>query len=126
MLAAPTSLVLLVDPCPVTAAQFLLATHAAGLDLKVVPTCAEAWAALEDRLPLAVVSEYWLRDSDGLSLLARIKERSPAVKRILHTAARPRQAHGQDIPVLAKPCDNDALRELLRAIAGFDEPRNAA
>ncbi|HZN92569.1 MAG TPA: response regulator [Myxococcales bacterium] len=108
--------VLVVDDDPRILATFRRTAKDLPLQMRYATTVAEAMKMVEERPPAVLICDYRLPDGDGLTVLERVGDRFPAVKRILHTGeAVMRVSFGFDVPVLGKPCSQDTLRELLES-----------
>jgi DNA-binding NtrC family response regulator len=112
------AVVLVADADASTAAAFRQAALGSPVVIEVAETSQRVWRFLAGHVPAAIFASLRLEGADGLSLLEQVGEQFPRLIRVLYTAeaAPPR---GVDIPVLAKPCDPEALRELLRAVAAL-------
>lgn len=124
MKARPWSL-LVVDADPEVLATFRRAGRKLPLKLRVARDAAEALRLAEDRTPNIVIANLALPGMDGLSLLERLHREWPAIVRVLHTnGPLPGKGRGADVPVLGRPCPEEALRGLLESIgAGLAKAR---
>lgn len=120
-MTAPLASVLCVDDEP--AVLDGLRRSLRGLvDLHTATGGDEALATLEAAGPFAVVvSDMRMPGMDGVTLLARVRERSPDTIRMLLTgnadvgAAAAAVNHGQIFRFLCKPCPPDQLRAAVKA-----------
>jgi len=122
--ARPWSL-LVVDADPEVLATFRRAGRQLPLRLRVARDAEEALRLAEEGTPDVVISDLALLGMDGLSLLERLHRRWPGIVRVLHTNGPvPGQGTGVDVPVLGRPCPEEALRGLLESIgAGLAKAR---
>jgi DNA-binding NtrC family response regulator len=106
--------VLIVDDDPSILAVLRRITSSLPARVRFAVTFAEAWQAVQDEPPHILVADYRLPDGDGLSLVERVLARWPNTRCVLHTGeAVTRTSIGLDIPVLAKPCPPETVRDLI-------------
>jgi DNA-binding NtrC family response regulator len=109
--------VLIVDDDPLILAAFRRVTRDLAVRMRFAATSQEAWAAVNAEVPEVIIADYRLPDGDGLTFLEKVQTQWPEVKCVLHTGeAVNRTAVGLDIPVLAKPCPPETLRELISSV----------
>lgn len=118
---------LAIDSDPLVLADFRQVMRDLPARLVLAGSLLEARAYLSAEVPSIIFSEQHLPDGDGLAYLEEVHARFPWVQRVLHTARRVAQrATGADVPVLAKPCPRETLRELIAALVGDLEARRAS
>lgn len=108
--------ILVVDSDPLVAAAIHQAAQGLRFELVWVGSAERALALVESELPEPelVMSGFHLPGNDGLWLLSYIKSHHPEVKCLLYTdETQLPKRRGLDIPVLFKPCRQEALRELI-------------
>jgi CheY-like chemotaxis protein len=109
---------LVVDDDPRVLSSFRRLAHGLQLQMRFAEDAEDAQRQLDAETPDIIICDYRLPGLDGLSFLERVHDRHPDVKRILHTGeAIQRTSFGVDVPVLAKPCSPESLRELLESFA---------
>jgi CheY-like chemotaxis protein len=74
----------------------------------------EALRLADQQAPSVVISSYHLPDTDGLSLLATLRQRTPDLTCALHTTQSPERMRLQPgITLLLKPCPPEQLKVFL-------------
>jgi CheY-like chemotaxis protein len=110
-------LILLVDDDPGILGAASRALRGLPVRVRCVASGEAALDFLGKETPFLIIADYKMPGIDGLTLLEGIQARLPGVKCILHTAVGfVPPAFGRDIPVLAKPCGPDEMRDLVSAL----------
>ncbi len=110
--AAPHYLFVDEDPLQLSAMRRLLRDLPGG---KHSATSGEqALELAKQQAPTVVISSYHLPDTDGLSLLASLREQVPGIVCALHTTQSPeRMLLPAEVTLLLKPCPPERLRAFL-------------
>jgi two-component system, NtrC family, nitrogen regulation response regulator GlnG len=109
--------VLVVEDDPMIVAGLERIARRLPLRLCFVSTAEEAWPILERLSPVALLSDYRLPGTDGVTLLERARARFPALRCVLHTGEAVRRTSiPVDFPVVPKPCAPEDLREVLLSL----------
>jgi CheY-like chemotaxis protein len=117
MVAPLLGSVLVVDDEPQVFSAFRRVARTLPVRLRFASSGREAIQLVSAEIPELIITDYLLTDFDGLELIRRVRNFQPGVKCLLYTAhPLAAKARGVDVPVLAKPCSADNLRDLLRAL----------
>ncbi len=112
--------VLFVDDDPAALASFQRLTRDLPVSVRFASNATEALRMMEAEPAELVISDYRMPGLDGVAFLKQVRRRwmLSKVMCVLHTGDPLRgREPGFDVPVLAKPCDPDALRDLILSFA---------
>jgi CheY-like chemotaxis protein len=88
--------ILLVDDDPLVLGSLAAALKASGYEVWATDATERALELVEEVGPDVVVTDYRMPGMDGVSLLERLRERSPAILKVVYSATAPPQAHAPE------------------------------
>jgi HD-like signal output (HDOD) protein len=111
------------EPMLLQGLQRMLRPHRKLWDMSFATSGAEALAALETKPFDAIVTDMRMPGMDGARLLELVRDRYPAIIRIVLSGYFEGETAMRAVPVahqfLAKPCDPDKLRDAIERCCGF-------
>jgi two-component system response regulator RegA len=129
--AADERSLLLVDDDRPFVSRLAKAMEARGYAVRTAESVADGLAAVETEPPAFAVIDMRLRDGNGLSVIARLKERRPDARSVILTgygniASAVNAVKMGAVDYLAKPADADEIHAALAAVGGLkpDLPEN--
>jgi two-component system nitrogen regulation response regulator GlnG len=123
-MATELPLILVVEDDPQVVVGLERLARRLPLRLVFVESAEAAWPVLEAQRPMALLSDYRLPGSDGLTLLERAQARFPGLRCMLHTGEAVRRTSiPLDFPVVPKPCAVEELQEVLLSLVSPEGPR---